>query len=158
MNAMPTVETYTYTGENNRVVKTDFLTLIGTYTGNFRDSIDLHNPVFTVEATVSPEVNYCKITVDSVTYCYFCSVENVRTGLSVLHCSRDVLTVPGLLDVNIVPARSASRYNAWLIDTRRPVETTVQHYNLLFNGSGFDYSNMSLIAGIVGTGGEPTNT
>lgn len=155
--AAPHISVYRYTGENNRVNKESDLTLIAEYNGNFRDSVDLHNPEFLVNATLSPAVNYCRILLDGVTYSYFCRTENVRTGLTLLVCHRDVLTIPGLLSVPVIPERSGSRYNAYLVDSRRPVETTVQHYNLLFSGDSLDYTNMSLIAGIVATGGEPTN-
>lgn len=155
---MPSVQLYTYAGENNRVNKTPYMVPQGLpYSGDIRGSIDMHNPDITINATISAEINYCSLTNGSETYYYFCRVENVRTGLSVLHCTRDVLMISGIMDVSVIPSRSASRYNAWLIDTRRPVETTVQHYNLQFSGAGFDYSNMSLIAGIVGTAGSPTN-
>lgn len=147
---------YNYSGENNRVGKTlsggsSFTTVV------FRDSIDFHNPVFPIESDVSPAYNYAEVEQDGTTRYYFARVENVRRGLSLIHCSLDVLQTFDLSAVPVVPARSENRYNAWLIDTRRPIETTVQHYNVPFSGDNLDYANMSLIAGIVGTGGEPTN-
>ena len=113
--------------------------------------------VFPIESDVSPAFNYAEVEQDGTTRYYFARVENVRRGLSMIHCTLDVLQTFDLSAVPVVPARSSNRYNAWLIDTRRPVETTVQHYNVPFSGDNLDYANMSLIAGIVGTGGEPTN-
>lgn len=147
---------YNYSGENNRVGKTlesgtTFSTVV------FRDSVDFHNPVFPIESNVSPAFNYAEVEQDGATRYYFARVENVRNGLSMIHCVLDVLQSFDLSSVPVVPARSASNQNHFLIDTSRPFETTVQHYNLRFSGANLDFANMSLIAGIVGTGGEPTN-
>ena len=147
---------YNYSGESNKVGKT---LSGGTPITNviFRESVDFHNPVIQVESNLSPALNYAEIEQDGTTRYYFARVENVRRGLSIIHCELDVLQTFDLSAVPVVPARSYSNQNAWLIDTRRPVETTVQHYNVLFNGDNLDYNNMTLIAGIVGTGGTPTN-
>lgn len=71
----------------------------------------------------------------------------------------DVLSTFSLSDVKVIPVRSASAQNHYIIDTKRPVETRVQHYNVRFTGgANLDYSNMSLIAGIIGSGGQPDNS
>lgn len=147
---------YNYAGENNRVGKTlsggsSFTTVV------YRDSVDFHNPIFAIESNVSADFNYAEIEQGGVTRYYFARVENVRAGLSLIHCALDVLQTYDLSSVPVVPARSSSHYNPYLIDNRRPVETTVQHYNVMFKGANLDYNNMSMIAGIVGSGGEPTN-
>lgn len=152
---MPTIYLYRYSGENERVDKTSLLSDVSTYSGNFRDSVDLHSPVFLIEDTIPASYNYCSITVGTETRYYFARVDNVRTGLSLIHCDIDVLMSFDISAVPVIPARSASANNPYIIDTRQPVETTIQHYNLLFNGDNLDYNNMSMIAGIVGTGGEP---
>ena len=147
---------YNYNGESNKVGKTlsDGI-LVDTVI--YRESVDFHNPVIQVESNLSPALNYAEIEQDGTTRYYFARVENVRRGLSIIHCELDVLQTFDLSAVPVVPARSYSNQNAWLIDTRRPVETTVQHYNVMFDGDNLDYNNMTLIAGIVGTGGTPTN-
>lgn len=148
---------YNYTGENTRVNKTLSGGLSFTETVIYRDSMDFHNPVFNLESNISPDYNYCEIEQDGITRYYFCRVENTRRGLSTIYCDLDVLMTFNVQDVPCIPARSESANNAYLIDTAQPVETVVEHYNVPFNGDNLDYTNMSLIAGIVGTGGEPTN-
>lgn len=152
---MPTIYLYRYSGENERVDKLSMLSDVSTYSGNFRDSVDLHSPVFLIEDTVPASYNYCCIAVGTETRYYFARVENVRTGLSLIHCDIDVLMTFDISAVPVIPARSASVNNPYIIDTRQPVETTIQHYNLLFSGDNLDYNNMCMIAGIVGTGGQP---
>ena len=154
---MPSIIMYQYTGENERANKTPYFVAQSAYSGNFRESVDLHNPVFTIEDTIPANYNYCAITVGEITRYYFARVENVRTGLSLIHCALDVLMTFDLSNVPVVPARSESCYNDYIIDTAQPFETRVQHYNLMFSGDSLDYNNMTIIAGIVGTGGTPTN-
>lgn len=154
---MPDITLYHNSAENERVNKIPYLTGETTYSGDFRDSIDLHNPVFMINDTISASYNYCKITVGTETRYYFARVENVRTGLSMIHCTLDALMTFDLSSVPVVPVRSESAYNDYIIDTAQPAETRVQHYNLLFSGDKLDYSNMTMIAGIVGTGGTPTD-
>lgn len=156
-DSMPSIVLYHNSAENERVNKTPYLTNESAYSGDFRDSIDLHNPVFTINDTVSASYNYCKITVGTETRYYFARVENIRTGLSMIHCALDVLMTFDISNVPVVPARSESSYNDYIIDAMQPAETRVQHYNLLFSGDNLDYSNMTMIAGIVGTGGTPTD-
>jgi hypothetical protein len=58
----------------------------------------------------------------------------------------------------VIPARTANENNRYITDITQPVEQRTQHYNILFTGgANLDYDNMTLIAGIVGTGGTPTN-
>lgn len=155
---MADIVLYHYSGENERVVKTSDLTDATTYSGNFRDRVDLHDPVFTVGADVSASYNYCSVTVGNETRYYFARVENVRTGLSLIRCNLDVLMTFNVLDVPVIPYRSASAYNRYIIDASQPVDVRTEHFNLLFQGGGdLDYNNMTLVAGIVGTGGTPTN-
>ena len=155
-----TVKLYRYNGETERVDKSQMLTGEKTYSGNhvdFRDSVDLHAPQFIINETVSAVYNYCVITVDGVTRYYFARVVNVRTGLSAIICDIDVLMSFDVSVVPVIPYRSQSDYNRYIIDTTQPVDVRTEHFNLLFNGANLDYNNMSLIAGIVGTGGTPTD-
>lgn len=154
---VPSIVLYHNSSENERVNKIPYLSNESAYSGDFRDSIDLHNPVFSINDTVSATYNYCKITVGGETRYYFARVENIRTGLSMIHCVLDVLMTFELSSVPVVPARSESVYNDYIIDAMQPAETRVQHYNLLFSGDNLDYNNMTMIAGIVGTGGTPTD-
>ena len=124
----------------------------------FRDEIDFHEPVFTISADVSANYNYCSIEgADGVRRYYYAEVINVRTGLTVVRCSLDVLSNINTANVQVVVDRSSDVVNPYLVDGSRPVEVRVQHYNVPFKGGAFlDYDNMTLVAGIVGTGGNPT--
>ena len=157
MIKMPNITLYHYSGENERVNKIPFLSDDSPYSGDFRESIDLHNPVFMINDTVPASYNYCAITVGTETRYYFARVENVRTGLSLVHCDLDVLMTFDVSNVPVIPYRSASAYNRYIIDSSQPVDVRTEHFNLLFSGDNLDYNNMTLIAGIVGSGGTPTN-
>lgn len=151
---------YNYTGEPNRIDKELGTALLTISSPTYRNAVDFHNPVFTYESTAAnaPLMNYCKIVYGNITRYYFCRAENTRRGLLTFYCFPDVLMTfaADIKSVPIIPARSADNdmSNPYIIDTRQPVETSIQHYNLLFDGDGFDYNNMTLIAGIVGTGGS----
>ena len=148
---------YNYTGESNRISKT--LSGGSTYSlPVYRDTVDFHDPDFLIEATISAAFNYCEIEQGGVTRYYFARVENVREGLSRIVCTLDPLMTFDVSSVPVIPARSSSHRNSFLIDTSRPVEVTVQHYNVPFSGgSNLDYNNLTMVAGIVGSGGDPTN-
>lgn len=154
-----TITLYKYGGNRKKVQKNlgEGTSIVGTIT--FRDTAELHSPYFTVGANLSADYNYCSISgVDETTRYYFCTVSNIRTGLSGVDCTIDVLKTYNVLDVPVVPARSSSRYNSYLIDGRYPIETTIQHYNVPFEGGAIlDYNNLTLVAGIVGSGGTPTD-
>lgn len=154
---MPNITLYHYSGENERVDKSGALSDAANYTGDFRESVDLHNPDFLINDSVPASYNYCAITVGTETRYYFARVENVRTGLSLLHCDLDVLMSFDVSNVPVIPYRSASAYNRYIIDASQPVDVRTEHFNLLFDGANLDYNNMSLVAGIIGTGGTPTN-
>lgn len=156
-DTMPNITLYHYSGENERVNKTSALSDAASYSGDFRESIDLHNPVFMVNDSIPASYNYCVITVGTETRYYFARVENVRTGLSLVHCDLDVLMSFDVSNVPVIPYRSASAYNRYIIDSSQPVDVRTEHFNLLFSGDNLDYNNMTLIAGIVGSGGTPTN-
>lgn len=89
---------------------------------------------------------------------YFITDREILTGGMIQFTLRvDVLMTYGVAAIPVIPIRTSVVNNPYIIDTQQPVEATEEHYNLLFSGANLDYSNMCLIAGIVGTGGEPTN-
>lgn len=155
------VTLYTYTGDD-RVVNKSLGTGVAYNNCIFKDSAELHSPVFTVEADVSASVNYCSITDhNGKTRYYYATVINLRTGLSVLTCSVDVLMTykSELYELSVIPLRSASDdgYNAYIADGAQPIE--VAKYNEIMNPIGYDsalpdaclnYGSMSLVAAIVG--------
>ena len=72
---------YNYSGEINRVNKT--LSGGSSYTlPVYVETIDFHDPDFTIQETVSASYNYCEIEQGGTTRYYFIRVENVREGLS----------------------------------------------------------------------------
>lgn len=96
---MPSDLTVTlYNTADDKRILTKTLTGGLQYTGNIRGTIDLHNPVIDIEATITADINYCSVVVpiDDIpdhnqTRYYFCTVENIRTGLSRIYCELDVL-------------------------------------------------------------------
>lgn len=155
---MAAITLYQYSGEPQRADKTSMLTsAVQISPLIYRDSIDFHAPVFDVQQDLSAAINYAKIEQDGRTWYYFCRIENIKRGLSRVYCDIDVLMSFDVMQVPIIPARTSAVNNPYIVDPRQPVETTEEHFNILFSGANLDYNNMCLIAGIVGTGGEPTN-
>ena len=162
---MAAITLYQYSGEPERVDKTSMLTSAVQISPQiYRDSIDLHAPVFDVEQNLSAAINFAKIEQDGRTWYYFCRIENIRRGLSRVYCDIDVLQTycnsEAFNAIPIVPQRSASNnaYNAWIADTMQPVE--VAKYCEIMNPTGYDpalpdacldYAELSLVAGIIGT-------
>lgn len=98
--------------------------------------------------------NYAKI---DNKYYFITDREILNGGMIKFTLCVDVLMTYGVSAIPVIPVRTSSVNNPYIIDPQQPVETTEEHYNLLFSGANLDYNNMCLIAGIVGTGGEPTN-
>ena len=146
--------------DDNRVVNKTVTWTSITGSISFRDIAELHNPVFTITGvSESSEFNYCRIRgIDGLDRYYFAEVVNVRTGVAQVICRMDVLMTykQWLKNILVIPERSESNQNHYIIDSARMFETTVQHYNIMFNGANLDYTKMSLIAGIVGTS-QPLN-
>lgn len=156
---MAALTIYHYAGEPQRVNKTLTDATPINPAPIYRDAIDFHAPTIDVEMNIDSGFNYCAIEQNGRTRYYYMRVINVRRGLCRLVCDIDVLMSHDVGSVPIIPARvsAVGKNNPYIIDPRQPVETTTEHYNILFNGANFDYHNMTLVAGIVGTGGEPTN-
>lgn len=155
---------------DNRVVNKHIVTS-KSYTDEvaFRDSTELHQPVFTVSEQIDAECNYCSISgIDGLERFYFAEIINMRTDLSVVRCDLDVLmTFKGSFDkISVIPTRSSSEWNDWMMDAKQPVEVAKYNYLMLPDagswGSGlnargeWDYDNPSIIAAIVGND-DPTN-
>lgn len=98
--------------------------------------------------------NYAKI---DDKYYFITDREILNGGMIMFTLRVDVLMTYDVSAIPVIPDRTSSVNNPYIIDAQQPVETTEEHYNLLFSGANLDYNNMCLIAGIVGTGGEPTN-
>lgn len=71
----------------------------------------------------------------------------------------DVLMNMDKTKVSVIPARSefVEESNMYIADNSYLFDSRVQHYNLFFDGDNLDYDHMTIIAGIVGSGGNPTS-
>lgn len=144
---------YSYSGDNKIVDKS--LTSITTVTDAhpFEPLSALTGQLILEYKQTVYDANYAKF---NDRYYFVTDRELLIGGKMRLICKIDVLMTFDISNVPVVPARSESTFNDFVIDTAQPVETRVQHYNLLFSGDNLDYTNMTMIAGIVGTGGTPT--
>lgn len=147
---------YNYSGMNNVLQKT--LSPVKTIT----DAKPFH-PLSPLTGELILDYN---VDIFSANYCsfrdkyYFVTDRELMTGQRMrIICRVDVLMSysDGIKTAKVIPYRSQSDYNRYIIDTTQPIDVRTEHFNLLFNGANLDYNNMSLIAGIVGTGGTPTD-
>ena len=71
----------------------------------------------------------------------------------------DVLMNMDKTKVFVIPARSEfiEESNMYIADNSYLFDSRVQHYNLFFKGANLDYDHMTIVAGIVGSGGNPTS-
>lgn len=71
----------------------------------------------------------------------------------------DVLMNMNKTKVSVIPAKSefVEESNMYIADSSYLFDSRVQHYNLFFDGDNLDYDHMTIIAGIVGSGGDPTS-
>ena len=151
---------YNYTGDNriiNKTISETPLQTVQTATP-FRPLSDLTGTLLLTYVATAYAANYCSF---GGKYYYITDRELLPGQKMQIICRVDVLKTYAeqIKSVNIIPARSSDneKNNPFLIDTRQPVETTIQHYNIPFNGANLDYANMTLVAGIVGTGGNATD-
>lgn len=126
------VTLYHYDGDNRKISKT----LSGGILYSsviFRESIDFHDPEFTIEETVDPNFNYCEITFinespgSNISKYYFASVENVREGLSLIRCRLDVLMTYAAsimnLPVNVIRSSDMNIQSPFVPDPKAPFES-----------------------------------
>lgn len=101
------------------------------YSGNIRGTVNLHNPVIDIEGTLTADLNYCKIVVpvddipaNNQTRYYFCTVENIRTGLSRIYCTLDVLQTFNTAIKNCVVCckRTYVSQTPYINDSLAPIE------------------------------------
>lgn len=156
--------------DNRTVFKDRFLTQIATYDQDvtFKDSVDLHSPVFVIRADITAKCNYCCVNgVDDMQRWYFCRIENVRTGISLVRCDLDVLMMASrqIDKIQVIPKRSSKVWNDWIYDPNQPVEVAKYNYLKLPKTGSWDstvpngewnYGNPSIIAAIVGND-DPTS-
>ena len=116
-------------GADNRVLdKSGYLDEGLVITGNisFRNSAELHNPIFTVQEDVAASYNYAKIDNNGEVRWYYINVENTRTNLSTIYADVDVLMtyLDSILLIPVVCKRSAINWGAkYVFDRFAPIET-----------------------------------
>ena len=117
---------YNMLQEPERIQKT--LPTVSPIEGTIRDpgSVDVLEPVILIGQNVDPSCNYCYI--DLFDRYYNMKPVSVRTGLTELHCSVDVL-MSYSSDILALPAIAArtqvsnDQYSSYLIDTQQRIYT-----------------------------------
>lgn len=120
------VSLYNMTDEPEKIRKN--LPTVTPVTGTIRDSgeIDVLNPVILIAGTVDPSINYCYI--DVFDRYYFVKSVSVRTGLTELHCTVDVL-MSYQTDILALPAIAAraqtdnDQYSSYIYDNQQRLYT-----------------------------------
>lgn len=143
---------YNYDGDNRVISKTlangtSFTSVV------YRDSVDFHSPVFSVESNVSPDLNYAEIEQDGSTRYYFARVENVRNNLSLIHCFLDVLMTykTEILETYCICKRTANmNYQCqYIVDAKAPIEAK-HNISQIENATELAHLSSSLILCTVG--------
>lgn len=118
-----TILLYQNSSEPHRVDKTDFLTEVGGYSGIFRDSANIVNPIIRIQANDIPNFNYVKIGILN-RYYFVTDYDIVRTGLIDLYLTEDVLMTyrEGIYKLQAFIERNQYANNPYLIDKKRVIE------------------------------------
>lgn len=117
------ISLYQYTSENNRVDKTDYLTLVKTISGTLREETSITEPVITISYTVLPKVNYAYIG-EFGRYYFIDEIECVSIGLWNIHLSVDVLMSykTSLLECFAFVDRNEFTFNKLVVDNQVPLK------------------------------------
>lgn len=122
---------------------------------SFRDSANLHDPVFTITDTQSAQqFNYCRIRgIDGLDRYYYAEVVNVRTNVYQVICTMDVLMTycNYILQCKGLVKRCCvdGEWNSYLYDSVQQKQVNCQISSKILHS--FDYANNgSIIVGVVG--------
>lgn len=113
---------YNNKSENHRIDKTDFLTVVKSVSGTFRESISIISPVFDIEMEEFPNFNYLYIYLFN-RYYYVDDIELVRTKLYRIYCHCDVL-MSFKNDIKkqfVYVTRQENKINTEIPDTKLPI-------------------------------------
>lgn len=127
---------YNNKSENHRIDKTDFLTVVKSVSGTFRESISIISPVFDIEMEEFPNFNYLYIYLFN-RYYYVDDIELVRTKLYRIYCHCDVL-MSFKNDIKkqfVYVTRQENKINTEIPDTKLPVKSK-PIYSIENMGSG----------------------
>lgn len=121
-----TITLYQNTSEPHRVDKSEFLTEVGEYSGIFRDSANIVNPIIRIQTNDIPNFNYVKIGILN-RYYFVTDYDIVRTGLIDLYLTEDVLMTyrEGVYKLKAFIERNQYANNPYLIDKKRIIEEGV---------------------------------
>lgn len=141
---MVTLNLYKVNCDPHTVDKTDYITETAAVTGTIRGDLDVQRPVIYVDGDVSG-YNYAEL---NDRYYHIDSCNRVRTGLSVLTLSTDVLWTykDALYLLPAVVDRSYRMVNAYLPDSKQRVRQYTQCVNKpigadALDGLSFHYSD-----------------
>lgn len=117
---------YKNSAEENRVDKTNYISLIRSFNGNFRDESSIISPIIEIELNRVPDFNYIYIQEFS-RYYFVIEVESVRNGLWRLQLDIDVLMTykDAIVNLTAFVDRNEFDFNPLLIDKRRVIEQGV---------------------------------
>lgn len=113
-----------YTFSDDPKVANKTLTTVGTATGEFRATVDVLRPTFTVKPDQVGEANYCYIE-GLQRYYYITGKRKLTTGLTELSLYCDVrksFYIELLLNKGIVE-RNTNNYDMYLLDPRVPIDS-----------------------------------
>ena len=110
------------TSENNRIDKSEYLSVFGTYLGSFRSDISIIDPEFDIELTDFPNVNYIYIPQFN-RYYFIDDIIIVRNNLYHFVCHCDVLMsfMNDILDLEVFVNRQEFNFNNGIPDLKLPI-------------------------------------
>lgn len=120
------INLYKNTAEPNRLDKTDYLTLVNSLNGEFREENSITSLSITIEYNKVPDFNYIYIPTFN-RYYYVDDVISVRTNLWEIILSVDVLMSfkDAIMSCKGFVERNEFTYNEKIIDNKRVVEQGV---------------------------------
>lgn len=138
---------YNNNADKRVVDKTSYITTYKSLRGNFKDEVNLLNPIFTIESNVVPQCNYCYIE-DFNRYYYIDSIKVIRNNLYYISCRVDVLMSYKVFITNSTQyvSRQENTYNELLVDDyvtfKEDYSFTIKEQHLDF----LDYANLDSIS------------
>lgn len=137
---------YNYTTSPNTVGKG--ATIVESYTGTFRDSVSITEPVFTIERTSPTGFNYVYIEAFNRFY-YVTGVSADLHGMITVSCTVDPLetNITAIAQMNAIIRRQENQYNLYLDDGIFKAYQNTKHKLIAFPNSFSDYSYILALAG-----------
>lgn len=136
---MVTLNLYKVNCDPHTVDKTDYITETAAVTGTIRGDLDVQHPIVDVAGDVSG-YNYAEI---NGRYYHIDSCNRMRTGLSVLNLSTDVLWTykDAIYALPAVTSRSYRLVNAYLPDDQQKIRQYTQCVNKEIGTTALDHNS-----------------